>query len=158
MSLITYNMVFKGYKATEFSFKLLNNQPGVQKFKINHNLAFNIKKNDSGFDLTISVKIEDKPDNPVPFELSVSVLGHFGVNNVNSVNINRLVPKAAEILFPYLRSTASSLTLGANIPPYVLPTINIGEIFLKANIEQLKGKENVNNGMEITNVFFDEDK
>ena len=49
--------------------------------------------------------------------------------NIDEVNLNVLVAKAAEIVFPYLRSVVSSITMSANITPYVLPIINMSNIF-----------------------------
>ena len=40
-----------------------------------------------------------------------------------------IIDNSTSVLFPYLRTTLSNLTLNANITPYVLPLVNINRLF-----------------------------
>lgn len=41
------------------------------------------------------------------------------------------INNATAILFPYLRNLVSTVTLNGNVPPYILPVMNIVELFKK---------------------------
>jgi preprotein translocase subunit SecB len=43
---------------------------------------------------------------------------------LSPADINTLRMEATSVIFPYVRSTISNLTVNANIPAYFLPTIN----------------------------------
>lgn len=62
--------------------------------------------------------------------IKISCIGNFKLENVNS--LDEFPPyfytNSIAILFPYLRSSVSILTVQANIPALVLPTYNLSEL------------------------------
>jgi len=61
------------------------------------------------------------------FQLSGKVAGFFSYNETLSESDVKslLAGNGLAILFPYVRSTITNLTSAINIPPLILPTINI---------------------------------
>ena len=150
---MTSNLIFKGYKVKDISFKLMNIEPGITNFKLNPKIGVNVHKFDKGFDMVMNLDILKENDLPVPFELSLCLISKFLVANIDEVNLNVLVAKAAEIVFPYLRSVVSSITMSANITPYVLPIINMSNIF--ANNPTITNRSpKKEGGSEITKVLI----
>ena len=78
----------------------------------------------------------DFSDKGLPFFLDVVVTGEFSVNHegVNRAEIDEkalsdvLKSNTVAILFPYVRSIVSSLTLMANEEAVILPPINTFEL------------------------------
>lgn len=66
-----------------------------------------------------------------PFQCSVTVMGQFSAeiesNMEESVFHKRLSQNGLAILFPYVRAIISDITRMANVPPVILPSINIIE-------------------------------
>lgn len=64
-----------------------------------------------------------------PFVL-IECVGQFKFENANS--LEEIPPffyrNAIAILFPYLRAFVSMVTLQANVPPVVLPTLNLSDL------------------------------
>ncbi|HHU43558.1 MAG: protein-export chaperone SecB [Bacillota bacterium] len=148
---VTTNLVFKGYKVKDIQFRAVDNPPGVKNFKLNPKIGFSLRKIDKGFDILMSAAIE-KQEDPVPFEFNIGLVGRFFVLGVDA-DIKVLAPRAAEILFPYLRTVVSSVTMNANVPPYILPTIDIAKLFEKINIQD-SSLTNSRGGSEITKVYI----
>ena len=82
-------------------------------------------KDKSEFELNFKF-IATSKDYTMPF-VSVDCLAIFKFNNINSFDE---IPayfyrNSLAILFPYIRSFVSTITLQANIPPVILPTLNL---------------------------------
>lgn len=56
----------------------------------------------------------------------IVLVGIFRMEGNDS--IKRFIPNAIAILFPYLRSEVSLITAQPNIPPIILPAININRL------------------------------
>ena len=66
--------------------------------------------------------------NKYPFEMQVILKGFFSMDSDEpTVNVNMFEKNAIAILFPYLRSIVSTYTVNANVPPVLLPAMNINE-------------------------------
>lgn len=119
---------FLGYTAKEFSFHL--KEQSIEKGEnVSYTPEFDCALNkidDNNNTLTLSVKLGHN-DN-LPFSLSVSLEGRFQIEP-SPTDEEDYVINAAAILFPYLRASVSQLTSTANVPPLVLPTINIVNLF-----------------------------
>lgn len=81
------------------------------------------------------IRIQRNKDHP--FFVDVELVGDFKYNN-DEDELNRgfnefLLTSGAAILYPYLRSTVSSLTNLSEFPAYTLPTINIGKVISQNN-------------------------
>lgn len=124
---------FKGVTAEELSFKLnrvrLNPQDKLdikpqfsrQVRKVNNNEKLNF--------VALSVKIESTEDEPKPFDIHVTIVGVFEVEDVKNPGEERsFVVEATKAVYPYLRSAVTNLTANAYIAPLNLPIIN-GPLF-----------------------------
>jgi preprotein translocase subunit SecB len=64
----------------------------------------------------------------MPFELKVSMVGHFTYQEQEGedtvVKDHILQENTVSILFPFLRSIVAALTSNANIPTLMLPVMN----------------------------------
>ncbi|MDD3958090.1 MAG: protein-export chaperone SecB [Candidatus Izemoplasmatales bacterium] len=80
--------------------------------------------------LTLSFKIEGD-ESESPFEIFASLCGHFHIEQWEStLELKKLaLNNTTAILFPYLRALVSSITMNANIPPYIIPVFNVVELF-----------------------------
>lgn len=80
-----------------------------------------------------SVQLEffiDNNDLSLPFEIEVAIEGIFTLENWEMEEKKSIMKyNTVAILFPYLRSIVTMLTANANVPPYVLPVMNINALF-----------------------------
>jgi len=131
MKTVAGTISFDGYRVNELFFaKKKPDKPAIPTEKPSFSPVFSrvIESDDMGSCLvTLSVKIGDEPEDSVPFSIRVSLTGKFTINEKERAKEIMEVNGTA-ILFPYLRSTVSQLTLSANLSPVILPTINLVEM------------------------------
>jgi preprotein translocase subunit SecB len=102
----------------------------VRKINIKPDFSRKIKKlDDDRLAVELSVVISGK-DEPIPFEIEIAVSGIFGLKNIDDPARNLLArTQAVIILFPYLRALLTLVTANTNLPPYILPVMNIAKMF-----------------------------
>lgn len=126
-------MDFKGITAEELSFKLnrvkLNPE---EKLDIKPQFSRQVRKvtgNDKLNFVALSVKIESTEQEPKPFDIHVTLVGVFEVEEVNGdADERKFVVEATKLIYPYLRAAVTNLTASAYIAPLNLPVIS-GPIF-----------------------------
>lgn len=124
---------FKGITAEELSFKLnrikLNPE---EKLDIKPQFSRQVRKvngNDKLNFIALSVKIESTEAEPKPFNINVTLVGVFEVEDVKAPKDERaFVIEATRLIYPYLRAAVTNLTASAYIAPLNLPAIS-GPIF-----------------------------
>jgi len=118
----------KSYSVEEIRFKGVPHESTEHKFelypKFNHQLT---ERGDNKYDYMLSVSIMPTNEVPAPFELYVAVTGHFTWQESEDDPIDAKVKdtilnkNTAAILFPFLRSIVSAVTVNANKPALILP-------------------------------------
>lgn len=84
----------------------------------------------------------DNKEKDMPFSIDVEIEGVFRLDNWEHPDRNTIIQSnAIAILFPYLRSVVSMITANANIPPYVIPVMNIVALFNKAENGEAESSE-----------------
>ncbi len=138
MSDIKANLRFNNYQVNYMHFERDYTYDGGDieaNININKNIEFFENRKIA---VTLDVEVFPKEINKVyPFNLKISCTGYFEhrleSNNTdgdiseevrNLANIN-----AVAILFPYIRAMISTYTTIANIPPFILPPINVLNLF-----------------------------
>ena len=124
---------FKGITAEELSFKLNRVRLNPEdKLDIKPQFSRQVRKvnnNDKLNFVALSVKIESTENEPKPFNINVTLVGIFEVEDVkNDIDERSFVIEATRIVYPYLRSAVTNLTAGAYIAPLNLPVIS-GPLF-----------------------------
>lgn len=124
---------FKGITAEEISFKLNRVKLNPEdKLDIKPQFARQVRKvtgNDKLNFVSLSVKIESTPEEPKPFDINVTLVGIFEVEDVHGeAEERKFVIEATKLVYPYLRSQVTNLTASAYIAPLNLPVIS-GPIF-----------------------------
>lgn len=121
------------YKVLKTSFELIENYEFKKEpINIAHNFSRKIDKIDEnkygiilGFDI-----LQKNNTSPIPFNLEIVIMGVFEFKNWEDSDKKNLAENnATAILFPYLRNLISTVTLNGNVPPYVLPIMNIVSLF-----------------------------
>lgn len=75
-----------------------------------------------------SYVFKDEDKTKYPFSMEIEVIGEFSISNVLDGQIESFKPNAVAILFPYVRALISSFTANANVPPLILPPVNINQL------------------------------
>jgi preprotein translocase subunit SecB len=126
---------FDGYEVNTINFKLSNGVKENQEIQINPKLQIEVNEvaNDS-YRVKLSFTLESEENNELPFDMSIVMTGHFSFCAGETKEETELREKVMHentvaIMFPFLRSIVASLTVTANIPPLVLPVINIVKAF-----------------------------
>ncbi len=121
---------FENYKIIKLLFEKNTDIPNETKeFNVNPQFLKQINIVDEhNFNIALGCKITSTDNNPFPFSFEVIIEGFFTINEIKD-NEKIIEENAVAILFPYLRSTVSMLTLTANENALVLPTINIIKMF-----------------------------
>jgi len=126
---------FNGYEVNIIEFKLSDTFEGNKEFKIKPELQLSVA--DVGEDachVKLSFSLKSTEGNELPFDMNVTMTGHFRFcadETGEEADLREKVMRenTVAIMFPFLRSIVASLTATANIPPLVLPVINIVKAF-----------------------------
>ncbi len=125
-------MKLSGYTVDKLNFMLNKNFKAKAGEKIQVKPIFNretTKINDQRFILTISVSLANI-EYDIPFYLDVQISGVFDVPEWESEQTNKfIIANATSLLYPYLRSSVTTLTANGHVPPYILPIANVEQIF-----------------------------
>ena len=99
----------------------------AKEIKLNQDLNKTINKIDENtFKTTLNFKIYGTEEITVPFTLSISISGLFGLEDWESEKNKQIAEKnTVAILFPFLRSLIATVTANCSVPPYVMPVINV---------------------------------
>ena len=124
---------FKNYTVEKLLFETVPIDAEIHEFELHpnfHNQLIDI--GNDNYDVELSVDIAPEENHPMPFKLSVSLIGHFSYSDdANSCSDEQkediLRHNTIAILFPFLRSIVASLTTSANIPPLIMPILNLAE-------------------------------
>ena len=112
--------------AEEITFKVNRvTLPPSTKINLSPRFKRQVKTADQNPDLkliALSMSIKSTEDDPKPFDLYISFVGHFEVSDIDSPEAHEdFLTRATNDLFHYLRSAATSVTAAANIAPFILP-------------------------------------
>ena len=122
---------FINYTVDEIHFKMIPTENENKQFEFEP--KFGRELNDLGddkYDFSLSVEIDSKEDHLMPFEIAVTLTGHFLLKEAEDDPINDKMKKTlllnntAAILFPFLRSIVATVTSNANMPALILPVMN----------------------------------
>ena len=69
-------------------------------------------------------------ENNYPFELEIEITGFF---TTTGDAVDRFKANAIAIMYPYVRAIVSTYTALANIPPLILPAINVNALLEQQN-------------------------
>lgn len=118
-------MKFLDYKVLNASFNLSTQGIPNGNYKIAPKLNCAIKHGGGKLFCTFTVELVKGAD-VIPFEFKVEAIGSFLVDAGEDLSI--AAKKAAEAVYPLVRSSIATLTQSANVPPYMLPLLNIEEL------------------------------
>ena len=125
---------FRGVGAEELSFKMnrVKLEPN-SRLDIKPQFSRQVRKvkdNDKLNFIALSLKVESTEAEPKPFDLHVTLVGTFEVEDMGagSDQERECVIEGTKLLFPYLRAAVTNLTASAYIAPLNLPVIS-GPIF-----------------------------
>lgn len=125
---------FRGVGAEELSFKMnrVKLEPN-SRLDIKPQFSRQVRKvkdNDKLNFIALSLKVESTEAEPKPFDLHVTLVGTFDVEDMvaGSDQEREFVIEGTKLLFPYLRAAVTNLTASAYIAPLNLPVIS-GPIF-----------------------------
>lgn len=120
---------FLNYKVNKLLFENNDNYKGTTitiNFDIKNNVKINNVKNK--MEIELSTNIFEKKQN-TPFYMEVSITGLFEL--IGEDDITKYQENAIAIMYPYLRAIVSTCTSSANVPPLILPTINVNAMLKK---------------------------
>ena len=128
---------FKGYRIERSLIELKSAKVG-ENFNISFDSKGIVDKAESTYQLNLKAYIKDKEDT---INIEVDIVSFFVFDNLIEKNqLEKLFyMNAPAIIFPYLRSYITTLTVLSGIDPVILPTLNLSAL----------GKELEENTVEI---------
>jgi len=125
-------MKLLNYKVLKTTFEL-NEGFEFKTGKIDIQPSFNrdiLKIDDQHYKITLGIKISKEINKePIPFDAEVVISSVFELPNWESEAANSIaVNNATAIMFPYLRTLMATVTMNGNVPPYMLPIMNISKL------------------------------
>ncbi len=120
---------FINYRVKKLEFVLNENyKPSKQGVDIQPKLEKSVRDiAPEQFEIVLSFSIES--NDSFPFSIFVELAGLFSAKTSTIEDKSIAYKKAAAILFPYLRSIVSAITVQTGIPPLIIPVVNIEKLF-----------------------------
>ncbi|MBV4432701.1 protein-export chaperone SecB [Clostridium tyrobutyricum] len=144
MESIKSDLIFQNYEVEKIEFYNNLNFDSKNNINIDFDIDSNINFSDdnSGFLLRLSVKVfKDAIKNNYPFSMNLSVIGMFKLDTSNKEKISTFAEvNGVAILFPYVRAIISTYTANANVPPLILPPVNVINYLKSKKKNQKKDK------------------
>lgn len=149
---ISSTMKFNNYIVKKASFEINENfEPPEDdedeqdsqsvKLDVDFNLSAEIIINDDDNYIELKADVGDNSRVSCPFQINVVILGIFGYEGTESEKESFLKISGISVLFPYLRSLISEMSIKSNLfPDYRLPLINVSKL-----LEDQKGITIINN-------------
>ena len=120
---------FVDYKVQKATFSLTPDIAPNRNYKISPKIGCNIRRGGNRLVCTFNVDLI-KGEEPVPFEFSLIGAGTFILDE--GEDASAITVKVAEAVYPFVRQSVAALTQLANIPPYVLPILNMEDVLSSA--------------------------
>ncbi len=139
------SLVYYRVNKLEFSFN-----EGVKpnsSFQIKPKIECKIAKKEDMLFVNLTLKINEDISGPVPFNLKVLLAGTYKTADGSSLDLvdqKTQINEAFSILYPYLRSIVSSITLNCNIPAYILPSVTPEQLTENGGAEIKHGNGSLN--------------
>lgn len=113
----------------EISFK--NNNIASGTFNVSPAITRSTGVNESGKYYTkVVVEILNSSDAPFPVDIRVSMTGLFDLNDMpEDKRIDFLSYTGFDVIYPYIRSTITSLSTNAMLPPIIIPIVDSHQVF-----------------------------
>lgn len=134
---------FENYYVDEFIFNKNNDfeKEQGQKIDVDLNFEFDTERDQDRFKRIVTCYIFDENyiEKNKPFYIKVKLYGVFSLSNFDEDNKKHkeLIQKnTLAILFPYIRSIISHMTLEMQVGPVQMPPMNINSFFDKKNKEK----------------------
>ncbi len=117
---------FKGYRIEHSLIELKSAEIG-ENFSISFVPKGIINKAESSYQLDLVVNIKDKEDT---INIEVNVISFFSFDSqIDKDQLKKMFyMNAPAIIFPYLRSYITTLTVLSGIDPVILPTLNLSSL------------------------------
>ncbi len=105
--------------------------------EVNPQLTRQINKIDENqAEVVLTFAISSAEDLTTPFDFELSIRGIFESNQWETTCPDVMKINTVAILFPFLRSLIATVTANVNVPPYVLPVINVEQWLKQSEQEQ----------------------
>jgi preprotein translocase subunit SecB len=134
---------FENYYVDEFIFNKNKNfeKEQGQKIDVDLNFEFETDRNQDKFKRIVTCYIFDENyiEKNKPFYIKVKMYGVFSLSNYdenNKMHKELIEKNTLAILFPYIRSIISHMTLEMQVGPVQMPPMNINTFFDKKNKEK----------------------
>jgi len=133
---------FNGYVVKTIEF--IKNESSSTNIDVNIEKKFNYnEENPNKFIVELKITLgDDAPKSTSPFYLMVELSGEFEVVESEIDKVKQFAEiNSVSILFPYARALITNITANANIPPVVLPPMNIAGMMGNKNEEDEDNKK-----------------
>lgn len=135
------------YRVNELEFSFNEGVKPNSSFQIKPKIECKIAKKEDMLFVNLTLKINEDISGPVPFNLKVLLAGTYKTADGSSLDLvdqKTQINEAFSILYPYLRSIVSSITLNCNIPAYILPSVTPEQLTENGGAEIKHGNGNLN--------------
>lgn len=125
-------MEFIAYEVPEITFKKNIVQKDQGEIELKPKFTRTIADDKDGrFSVSLSFELVNEDNNQLPFDIKVIIVGYFHLECDEEERKTLMEKNTVAILYPYLRALITSLTASANVPPLVIPVINVVKMFDK---------------------------
>lgn len=129
-------LIFDKYIVKDVRFDTNVNFIDDRTIDLDFDFDADVKYQDDRTKLEVELKatiFRDAVNNNYPFEMSVSLIGYYEIEQNGDGGNTNFESNAIAILFPYMRAIVSTFSANSNVKPVILPPMNINA-FLKKKL------------------------
>ena len=120
------------------TFEINNEYNGPETIQVQPRFDLHIEQNTDDINqyrITMGVKLWSEEDIGFPYNIEVSIRSIFLLSDIPKTKHQEVLRlNCCAIMFPYLRSTLSSLMTCAGVTPYFIPVLNMDKLFTKDKV------------------------
>ncbi|MFA6878365.1 MAG: protein-export chaperone SecB [Fusobacterium sp.] len=110
--------------------KNINFEESEEGIPLKIDISPGYKKEKNNLYVSVTLNLFEKNNSEFPFYLTLKIVGVFTIEeNISDLKLeNYKKINCLAILFPYIRALVSTITANANVPPLILPPLNITKL------------------------------
>ncbi len=148
MSAVAENIQLLSMETVKCVFEINPDYSGPETVRVQPRFDLHIEQNTdeaNQYRITMGVRLSTEEETGFPYKVEASIRSVFLLNGIPESQHQEVIRlNCCAIMFPYLRSTLTSIMTCAGVTPYFIPVMNMDDLFKKEGLasSMKKPKEN----------------
>lgn len=148
MSAVVENIQLLSMETVKCVFEINQDYSGPETVRVQPRFDLHIEQNTdetNQYRVTMGVKLSTEEETGFPYKVETSIRSVFLLKDIPENQHQEIIRlNCCSIMFPYLRSTLTSIMTCAGVTPYYIPVMNMDKLFSKDSLASASEKREEN--------------